>query len=103
MANIRAFDQPAIYEIRVQGTLNQPWSDWFDGFTITPLAEDETVLGRAAGGPEVRVLLFGETGTMVPALSAKSHRIVRWMSGDRQAIGVTMDRVVGNGRRAMDG
>jgi hypothetical protein len=32
------------YEIRVQGRLDQLWSDWFDGLTITYDAEDNTVL-----------------------------------------------------------
>ena len=33
-----------IYEIRVQGRLDQRWSDWFDGLAITYDAEDNTVL-----------------------------------------------------------
>jgi hypothetical protein len=34
----------AIYEIRVQGRLDQRWSSWFDGLTITYEDEDITVL-----------------------------------------------------------
>ncbi len=33
-----------IYEIRVQGHLDQRWSDWFDGFTISYDGETCTVL-----------------------------------------------------------
>ena len=33
-----------IYEIRVQGRLDQRWSSWFDGLTITYEGEDITVL-----------------------------------------------------------
>ena len=44
MANGREFDKPGFYHIRVKGTLDQRWSDWFDGFTITPQAGDETLL-----------------------------------------------------------
>ena len=33
-----------IYEIRVQGRLDQRWSGWFDGLTITYEGEDVTVL-----------------------------------------------------------
>jgi len=44
VTNGRNFDQEAPYEIRVKGTLDDQWSDWFDGFTITPQANDETVL-----------------------------------------------------------
>lgn len=32
------------YEIRVQGRLDQHWSEWFDGLNITYDAEDNTVL-----------------------------------------------------------
>jgi len=31
------------YQIRVEGRLDPNWSDWFDGFTIAPQA-DETLL-----------------------------------------------------------
>jgi hypothetical protein len=34
----------AIYEIRVQGHLDQRWSTWFDGVTISYEGEDITVL-----------------------------------------------------------
>jgi len=34
----------SIYEIRVQGRLDQRWSTWFDGLTISYEGEDITVL-----------------------------------------------------------
>jgi hypothetical protein len=33
-----------IYEIRVQGRLDQCWSTWFDGLTISYEGDDTTVL-----------------------------------------------------------
>ena len=33
-----------IYEIRVQGRLDQRWSTWFDGLTISYEGEDITLL-----------------------------------------------------------
>ena len=33
-----------IYEIRVKGRLDQRWSSWFDGLTISYEGEDITVL-----------------------------------------------------------
>lgn len=33
-----------IYEIRVQGRLDQRWSSWFDGLTLSYEGEDITVL-----------------------------------------------------------
>ena len=44
MTNGRAYDVPAIYQIRVKGNLEQKWSDWFDGFAIEPQSDDETLL-----------------------------------------------------------
>jgi hypothetical protein len=35
---------PLLYEIRVQGHLDLRWSDWFDGLTITPEQDGNTVL-----------------------------------------------------------
>jgi len=35
MTTSLGLDQPAIYEIQVQGLLPAGWQDWFDGFTIT--------------------------------------------------------------------
>lgn len=44
MINGLELDKPALYRIRVRGNLDQKWSDWFDGFSITPHGDDETVL-----------------------------------------------------------
>jgi len=44
MTNGRIFDKPGTYHIRVKGNLDQKWSDWFDGFSITPQPGDETLL-----------------------------------------------------------
>lgn len=35
------------YEIRVRGQLDDSWSDWFGGLTITPLGNDETLISGA--------------------------------------------------------
>jgi len=44
MSNSREFDRRGIYEIRVKGTLDEQWSDWFNGLTIISQGADETVL-----------------------------------------------------------
>ena len=43
MTNRRNYDQPTHYLIRIQGTIDSTWSDWFGGFTITP-QNGETIL-----------------------------------------------------------
>ena len=35
MTNGRNYDQPTSYRIRIQGTIDPTWSDWFGGFTIS--------------------------------------------------------------------
>ena len=44
MTNSRKFDHPSIYAIWIKGHLDRQWSDWFDGFTMIDLENDETVL-----------------------------------------------------------
>ena len=39
-----AWDEPATYQIRVRGELNQRWAVWFDGLTISHDADGETTL-----------------------------------------------------------
>jgi len=43
MTDKREFDRPGTYQIRVKGVLDEKWSDWFDGLTVTP-QDDETLL-----------------------------------------------------------
>jgi hypothetical protein len=40
----RGTDQPAIYQIILQGHLSRQWSDWFEGFTITLDERGQTIL-----------------------------------------------------------
>jgi hypothetical protein len=44
MSNGREFDKPGVYQVRIGGTLNERWSDWFGDFTIVPQADGETLL-----------------------------------------------------------
>ena len=36
--------EPGLYEIRVKGHLDDQWSDWFGGLTITLEADGNTLL-----------------------------------------------------------
>jgi hypothetical protein len=44
MESERDSDQREVYQIKVKGLLDGRWSDWFDGFTVTPLESGETLL-----------------------------------------------------------
>lgn len=39
--------QPIVYQIRIEGQLDCAWADWFDGMTIAPQANGDTVLTGA--------------------------------------------------------
>jgi hypothetical protein len=47
MTNWRNYDQPSIYLIRIQGTIEPTWSDWFGGFTITQQISETLLEGEA--------------------------------------------------------
>ena len=40
----RRFGGRGVYEIRVSGSLEPRWADWFDGLSITPVGDEETLL-----------------------------------------------------------
>jgi hypothetical protein len=72
MTNGRAFDVPAIYQIRVKGNLEQKWSDWFDGFAIEPQPNDETLLtGFVADQAALHGILAKISNLGLPLLSVQ--------------------------------
>jgi hypothetical protein len=72
MSNGREFDREQVYEIRVQGGLASKWSDWFDGFTITPQANGETLLtGPVADQSALHGLLAKIRDLGLPLLSVR--------------------------------
>lgn len=36
--------EEAIYEVKIRGILDESWSDWLDGLSITPTGDGNTVL-----------------------------------------------------------
>ena len=72
IANRRKFDKSAVYHIRVKGLLGEKWSDWFDGFTITQQADDETLLtGPVPDQAALHGLLAKIRDLGLPLLSVK--------------------------------
>ncbi len=72
MTDGREFDKQAIYQIRVKANLDRKWSDWFDGFTITWQADDETLLtGPVADQAALHGLLGKIRDLGLPLLSVK--------------------------------
>lgn len=50
-------DTSATYEIRINGSLDQKWSDWFDGFTFEHREGDTTLTGPVADQAALHGLL----------------------------------------------
>ena len=69
----------AAYELRVQGHLDQHWSTWFDGFTITHQDDGTTILrGLVRDQSELHGLLnrvrdLGTTLISVTPLATPTH------------------------------
>ena len=65
-------DQPAVYQFRLRGRLGRQWSDWFDGFTLTLQANDETLLvGLVTDQPALHGLLAKIRDLGLPLLAVK--------------------------------
>jgi hypothetical protein len=45
MTNGHEFDRPTAYEIKVKGSLDPSWSDWFGGFSITVQGDETRLVG----------------------------------------------------------
>lgn len=45
-------DDPIIYQIRVQGRLDEHWSDWFDGLTLTLESEEPPITRLTSPVPD---------------------------------------------------
>jgi hypothetical protein len=72
MANGRRVGKPAVYEIKIKGNLEPKWSNWFDGFSIAPQADDETVLvGLVTDQPVLHGLLAKVRDLGSPLLSVR--------------------------------
>lgn len=50
MGEEQSFEKTEIYPINITGILDEKWSDWFDGFTITRQGNEETALEVSASG-----------------------------------------------------
>jgi hypothetical protein len=81
MTDGREFDKPAHYRIRVKGNLENKWSEWFDGFSITPQPNAETVLvGVVADQAALHGLLAKVRDLGLPLLEVKRLKSERTTS-----------------------
>ena len=72
MPDGREFDDQSIYHITVKGSLDQEWSDWFDGFAINPQPDETTLLaGPVADQAALHGLLAMIRDLGLPLLSIR--------------------------------
>ena len=72
MSDVRQFGGRGLYEIRVKGNLDLRWSDWFDGFSITPVGDGETLLiGSVADQAALHGVLHKIRDLGLPLLSVQ--------------------------------
>jgi hypothetical protein len=50
-------DQPTIYQIKMQGRLDESWSGWFNGMTVTSDGDTTTLTGPVADQSALRGIL----------------------------------------------
>jgi hypothetical protein len=50
-------DQPTVYQIKMQGRLDESWSGWFDGMAVTSDGDTTTLTGRVADQSALRGIL----------------------------------------------
>ena len=75
MTNGSEFDRPGTYQVRVGGILDEKWTGWFDGFTITPQMDDECLLTGRVTDQAALYGLISKIGSIgLPLLSV--HRVV---------------------------
>jgi hypothetical protein len=72
MVDGREFDRQGLYQIRVRGILEERWSDWFDGFSISLQGDGETLLtGPVADQAALHGLLGKIRDLGLPLLSVE--------------------------------
>jgi hypothetical protein len=47
MTNKQMCEAPSFYQIQVRGTLDESWSDWFDGFSVVRQDGETLLAGQA--------------------------------------------------------
>ena len=73
MPNSCDYDQPANYLIRIQGELDETWSDWFDGFAITQQNGESLLEGQVTDQAALHGMLakINELGLSIISVERK--------------------------------
>lgn len=60
---------PAVYQIRVQGELDERWATWFDGLTVTAVSDETCITGMVADQAALHGLLIKVRDLGLPLIS----------------------------------
>jgi hypothetical protein len=72
MSHPKGRNRQVVYEIRVRGVLDASWSDWFEGLTICPQENGDTLLtGPVRDQSALHGLLAKIRDLGLPLLSVK--------------------------------
>ena len=70
--------QPLVYQIRIAGHLGDQWTDWYEGLTITLIANGDTLLtGPVVDQAALHGLLKKVRDLGMPLLSVNQIQIVQ--------------------------
>jgi hypothetical protein len=70
MSNKTDLSQPTLYRIRIKGRLKPQWTDWFEGLTIAPEEDGDTLLtGRLVDQAALHGLLKKVRDLGMPLIS----------------------------------
>jgi hypothetical protein len=83
---MKNLDQPTTYRIKVQGHLDEHWSEWFDGMAVTHDEHDDTVLtGQVADQSALYGLLNKMRDIGLPLLLVE--RVQDEVTSERESLG----------------
>jgi len=75
MTNRQVYETSAFYQIRVKGTLDQSWSDWFDSFTITQQNGETLLEGQVIDQAALHGILakINDLGLAILSVERRDH------------------------------
>ena len=74
MTDGRETQKPRIYQIRVEGILDEAWSDWFEGLTISQQGHETLLTGPVRDQSALHGILVRIRDLGLPLLSIRSVR-----------------------------
>ena len=96
MNNEKTLDQPRQYQIQIKGNLDQKWTTWFDGFTISNQNGNSTLTGMVPDQAALHGLIskirdLGLPLTRIEEIDLKNKENSMKTAGKMRAFDITQD------------